>query len=323
MQDRRQYPRFIPDSALLVSLNTSQRGLLSDLSERGMAVDAFLPETPNATIQLAFRLPDGGDTIEARGEVVWTNDSRRTGVRFVELADTTQQQLRQWLSVRVFRLGEDDDPEEPFQEQAVQHPSDVPPNLTRPESASESPEERKLQLVPGPQPRPNSERVSGTDHGLSRYHLRYPLGLAVGTIVLCSAAVLLGYYLPNLVHAPKLNPTTPIAEASATLPVKEFDASAGTVSETELGPEPQAPIGSAGFVLQVGAMRHRENADTLADKLREKSFPAFVVAREGDSFYRVDVGPYADAAYARSVKDELKGDGFDTVLERGFGGPSR
>jgi cell division septation protein DedD len=63
-------------------------------------------------------------------------------------------------------------------------------------------------------------------------------------------------------------------------------------------------------------MAHKENADVLAEKLRQKSFPVFIGDRGGDGLYRVDVGPYPDAEYAHSVKDELMGGGFRTVLER-------
>jgi cell division septation protein DedD len=71
-------------------------------------------------------------------------------------------------------------------------------------------------------------------------------------------------------------------------------------------------------MLQVAAMTRRANADALSAILRKQSFPAFVLARDGDPFYRVDVGPYADAADARAAKDKLKGGGFGTVIERQF-----
>jgi cell division septation protein DedD len=86
-------------------------------------------------------------------------------------------------------------------------------------------------------------------------------------------------------------------------------------------PETAAPSATAtpakptGLVLQVGAMTHRENADALTAALRKKSFPAFVLARDGDPYYRVDVGPYPDEADARIAADKLKGGGFGTVVK--------
>lgn len=80
-------------------------------------------------------------------------------------------------------------------------------------------------------------------------------------------------------------------------------------------PAPAASAKLSGFVLQVGAMTHRENADALVASLRQKSFPAFVLARDGDRFYRVDVGPYPDVANARIAKTELKDGGFGAAIE--------
>jgi cell division septation protein DedD len=101
-----------------------------------------------------------------------------------------------------------------------------------------------------------------------------------------------------------------------------MDLSANPTHVTEVPlPEatlPSVPAKLTGFVLQVGAMTHRENADALTDALRKKSFPAFVLARDGDSYYRVDVGPYPDAADARIVENKLKGAGFGAVVERQY-----
>jgi ABC exporter DevB family membrane fusion protein len=72
------------------------------------------------------------------------------------------------------------------------------------------------------------------------------------------------------------------------------------------------PTKLSGFVLQVGALTQRKNADALTAALRKKGFPAFVLARDGDPYYRVDVGPYPNAAGARIVEDKLKGGGFGT-----------
>jgi HlyD family secretion protein len=81
---------------------------------------------------------------------------------------------------------------------------------------------------------------------------------------------------------------------------------------------PAAPVTAtkaAGFVLQAGAMTHTENATALADELKKKSFPAFVLTRHGDLFYRVDVGPYPDLASATEAKNQLSSGGFETILK--------
>jgi hypothetical protein len=304
MQDRRQDPRFRPDSTLLVSLGTSQRGFLSDLSEGGMAFDRFLPQNANETIRLSFRLPDGCEVMEAKAEIVWTRDSRhRTGVRFIELSERTRRQLRQWLSARGFTLGADDLGNVP-QQKALEGMHDLPANMI-------------LQTIGRVPPELGRAGVSSPQEQMSGYNTTYSPGLVLGVIVLCSAFAGLGYYLPNMLRGQQAAAQAPREESSRGLPAKSLDASLKPAAETERNRAvPQTPIEGTGFVLQLAAMTHRENADALVQTLRSKSFPAFVVAREGDPYYRVDVGPYPDAAYALSVKDKLKGGGFQTVFEK-------
>lgn len=319
-QDRRQYPRYIPDSALLVSLGTSRRGFLSDLSEGGMAFDGFLPQDPAETLQLSFRLPDGCEVIEAMAEVVWTNDSRhRTGVRFTELAERTRRQIRQWLSARIFRLGVDD---------LANLPEPRVSSVRREVSLNRAP-----QIPEGAMPAPKTTHVSSTQEHTSGYDSTYSLGTALAVIVLCSMFVGLGYYLPNIAlrhtkGAQKMHPAATSTglepaiavkkknaasiDAASAAPLSEASAPASKLNSTG----PTAAARQAGFVLQLAAMTHRENADALTEALHRKNFPAFVLARDGDPFYRVDVGPYPDAAHARSVEGELKTGGFHTVLEK-------
>jgi len=71
---------------------------------------------------------------------------------------------------------------------------------------------------------------------------------------------------------------------------------------------------SSGFVVQVAAMRHEENADALAALLHDRNFPAFVVKR--GAFYYVAVGVYGDADSAVKVRDELQKQGFEVILRR-------
>lgn len=60
-------------------------------------------------------------------------------------------------------------------------------------------------------------------------------------------------------------------------------------------------------------MTHKENADALAEILRRRYFPAIVSHPGTDRFYRVVVGPYRDADSALTAKEELKGQGFESI----------
>ncbi|MGB2888075.1 MAG: SPOR domain-containing protein, partial [Candidatus Acidiferrales bacterium] len=71
-----------------------------------------------------------------------------------------------------------------------------------------------------------------------------------------------------------------------------------------------------GFVLQVGAMAHEDNADALAEALRQRNLPVFVSRRGTVRFYIVAVGPYSNADSAVTVKAELESQGFQAILRR-------
>ena len=71
-----------------------------------------------------------------------------------------------------------------------------------------------------------------------------------------------------------------------------------------------------GFVLQVAAMKHKENALALSETLHQKNFPVFIFKRGAGRFYLVAVGVYADADSALRVKDEMERQSFKPILER-------
>jgi cell division septation protein DedD len=78
-----------------------------------------------------------------------------------------------------------------------------------------------------------------------------------------------------------------------------------------------------GFLLQAGAMSHKDNADALAALLQQNNFPAFVASKNGDPFHRVDVGPYPDLASATLAKNQLTSSGFETILKHPPTGSAR
>lgn len=88
---------------------------------------------------------------------------------------------------------------------------------------------------------------------------------------------------------------------------------AGTAAES-------APAVAGGrFVVQVGSFRDEDDARTLQEKLLKKDFSVFIQQADlGDkgTWYRVRVGPFADAETARGAADLLKAqekiDGFVT-----------
>ncbi len=77
---------------------------------------------------------------------------------------------------------------------------------------------------------------------------------------------------------------------------------------------PEIPRGA--IVLQVAANRNESDALNLAKLLQEKGFPAFVLTPSKDEWYRVQVGPYADAKSAEQAKAALAHEGFKAIAKR-------
>ena len=292
LQDRRQYQRVIPDQPLLVRCGEFQCRLLFDLSEEGLAIDDLGSEISAQVIPLVFDLPDGHGHIQARGEIAWTDDSeKRTGLRFVDLADTSRQQLRQWISACVVDTTE--------LALAEEEPAQPPVFLTQPTDSVD---------FLAPQPIPNE--------GVSRYGAsRYVTWLILGALSLFSGIAFVRHYLGGTGSSwrtkeimaagrvPEIPPADPIASAKPS-------------PATRPSLPPALPLNVPGFVLQVAAMKHEDNADALAKILQKKNFPAFVFKRGANPFYRVAVGAYSDPDSAARIKDQLKAQGFQAILKR-------
>jgi SPOR domain/PilZ domain len=288
LQERRQHLRVAPDRPLLVRWGESEIRLIFDLCEEGLAVDGFAAVSPAEIITLVFDLPGDRGHIQARGKIAWTNDSDdRAGLRFVGMAGNSRQQLRQWISARTGANKLAITRKEPAWPVSVTHEIDF------------------LDLL-DPRTRANE--------GLSRHRTSHYLMWLVLSVLLFSAIVFLRHY-------PGVEDSRQVKEIMAAGKAPEVP-SAGSIASVKPSPAatpslPSAlPLDAPGFVLQVAAMKHEDNANALAETLQKENFPAFVFKRGADPFYRVAVGTYSDPDSALRVKDELKAQGFQSILKR-------
>ncbi|MGB2888298.1 MAG: PilZ domain-containing protein [Candidatus Acidiferrales bacterium] len=307
LEDRRQYPRLILDSPVLTSLGKSKSERLLNLCEGGLAVDGLAPENRDEVISLAFDLPEDNGHIQARAKIAWTSDSgHRTGLRFVDLADTSRQQLRNWILATVDTTGLATTEEGPAEPVFISHVRDA--LVSRLKSAEVPPQLRS-------ESEPEKPNVRG-DEGLSRYgKLRHLTGLFLTGVLVSSAFVFsLGYYLASMWYNRQAK-----SPAAAKVPQPTSKGSMAPVNQspaTTPSLPPTISLDRPGFVLQAGAMTHEDNADELARALRQRNLPAFVFRRGTDRFYIVAVGPYSDADSTVTVKAELEGQGFQVILRR-------
>jgi len=81
-----------------VSLDNKDAGLMVDLSEAGMAVQALARIKQGAATSLQFELPNTATRIEASGTVAWVDEiSGRAGIRFHSLPEAATAGLKEWL----------------------------------------------------------------------------------------------------------------------------------------------------------------------------------------------------------------------------------
>ena len=72
-----------------------------DISEEGIAIQCHEPLEADKHLNLCLDLADCPDHIYTTGQVIWSNDSGRAGLRFSELSSESLARLREWLFVNV------------------------------------------------------------------------------------------------------------------------------------------------------------------------------------------------------------------------------
>jgi cell division protein FtsN len=93
-------------------------------------------------------------------------------------------------------------------------------------------------------------------------------------------------------------------------------------AEQETKPQPESATSTSvgneegEFYLQVGVFRSIANASRLAKKLKEKGYEAKVITTGSRKYSKVIVGYFSSKQDALKVKEELKKDGYNSILKR-------
>jgi septal ring-binding cell division protein DamX len=302
-RERRQWPR----QRVLFSfmhLENDNGAIILDISEHGLSMQAVRNLNDDHMPRIRFLLSQLQPWVETRARIAWISASKKTaGVEFIGLSDEARNQIKQWISLEL-QLNEPvkDNP-------AIYEPENVIP-FSEPETTGRVPEKQSISEDAVEVP-PRVEKVlpyswvcpKRADSSRASGQL---IALAAGTTLLLSTLFLLVYHFPKSTHS---HP-----QMQTLLSTKAPEPSTDTSVSPTNSPVDQTPLsGRPGFMLQVGAMKHKENADALAEVLRQRNLPAFVSPRGTDRFYRVLVGPYGDADSTLRAKEELKGEGFDSI----------
>jgi GAF domain-containing protein len=81
-----------PEAGMVVDLSE-----LSDLHEDGFAIQTGQRLEMNRAVALCLDLPETRNYVHGSGQVIWSDDSGRGGIRFSALPDSSRKILREWL----------------------------------------------------------------------------------------------------------------------------------------------------------------------------------------------------------------------------------
>jgi hypothetical protein len=98
---RRRYPRQTLRSLAYVKLDPGNGGIIRDLTESGMAIQAVGRLHPGQEIELRFDLISPRVRVDARARVAWADSSGQGGIQFLGVTPRMQRALRDWLLIQM------------------------------------------------------------------------------------------------------------------------------------------------------------------------------------------------------------------------------
>jgi hypothetical protein len=98
---RRNYPRHGLRSLAYVKLEQGNGGIIRDLTESGMAIQAVGRLQPGQEVDLRFELISPRVRVDARGRVAWADSSGQGGIQFLGITPRVQHALRDWLLIQM------------------------------------------------------------------------------------------------------------------------------------------------------------------------------------------------------------------------------
>jgi CheY-like chemotaxis protein len=96
--DRRRSPRHDVQALVYLHFSVGELpALMLDVSEQGLALQAPEPLPSVQEVPLRFVLPGTTHSVEATGQVIWSNADGRAGVFFSRLTPASRKHLKDWL----------------------------------------------------------------------------------------------------------------------------------------------------------------------------------------------------------------------------------
>lgn len=103
VRERRRYFRCPVEVPVVLRFGENQevKAKTTNLSEGGMAI-RFEGTLPRGTIsKVQFTLPQSKLALEPKGEIAWADGLGRAGIKFLEVPDSSREQLEKWVMRRL------------------------------------------------------------------------------------------------------------------------------------------------------------------------------------------------------------------------------
>ncbi len=109
--ESRVHPRTVVRALAYVELSDENAGLILNISEDGLAVQAVQVVASDHLPRMRFRLPKTDLTIEVAGKMVWQLRSRKeVGIQFVDLSEAARAHIQEWIAAEPSRLAAPPEP---------------------------------------------------------------------------------------------------------------------------------------------------------------------------------------------------------------------
>jgi TonB family protein len=97
--ERRRAPRLRLPSLAYVDVDSDNGGILLNLSETGLALQAVAPFAGLTRVTLRIQPPKPRKRLDLNAEITWISESKKeAGLQFLELADDTRAEIANWIS---------------------------------------------------------------------------------------------------------------------------------------------------------------------------------------------------------------------------------
>jgi TonB family protein len=97
--ERRRLPRLRLPSLAYVDVDSDNGGILLNLSETGLALQAVAPFSDLTRVTLRIQPPKPRQTLDLHAKIVWLSESKKeAGLEFLELEDHLRTEIKNWIS---------------------------------------------------------------------------------------------------------------------------------------------------------------------------------------------------------------------------------